>query len=33
MSFSWVTLTYLDEDDFRQRVEERRKNLNTGSQP
>jgi mono/diheme cytochrome c family protein len=33
MSFSWVTLTYLDEDDFRQRVEERRKNLNTGGQP
>ena len=33
MSFSWVTLTYLDEDDFRQRVEERRKNQNTGGQP
>jgi hypothetical protein len=29
MSFSWVTLTYLDEDDFRQRVEERRRNQNT----
>jgi hypothetical protein len=29
MSFSWVTLTYLDEDDFRQRVEERRRSQNT----
>ena len=29
MSFSWVTLTYLEEDDFRQRVEERRRNQNT----
>jgi len=29
MSFSWVTLTYLEEEDFRQRVEERRRNQNT----
>jgi len=29
MSFSWVTLTYLEEDDFRQRVEERRRHQNT----
>jgi mono/diheme cytochrome c family protein len=29
MSFSWVTLTYLEEDDFQQRVEERRRNQNT----
>jgi len=33
MSFSWVTLTYLDEDDFQQRVAERRRNQNTGGQP
>ena len=33
MSFSWVTLTYLDEDDFQQRLAERRRNQNTGGQP
>jgi hypothetical protein len=32
MSFSWVTLTYLEEDDFRQRVEERRKNQQRNTQ-
>ena len=29
MSFAWVTITYLEEDDFQQRVEERRRNQNT----
>ena len=32
MSFSWVTLTYLEEDDFRQRVEERRRNQQRNTQ-
>jgi hypothetical protein len=33
MSFAWVTLTYLEEDDFQQRVAERRKNQTTNLQP
>jgi hypothetical protein len=32
MSFSWVTLTYLEEDDFKQRVEERRRNQQRNAQ-
>ena len=32
MSFSWVTLTYLEDDDFRQRVEERRRNQQRNTQ-
>jgi mono/diheme cytochrome c family protein len=32
MSFSWVTLTYLEEDDFKQRVEERRRNQQRNTQ-
>ena len=32
MSFSWVTLTYLEEDDFQQRVEERRRNQQRNTQ-
>ena len=32
MSFSWVTITYLEDDDFRQRVEERRRNQQRNTQ-
>jgi mono/diheme cytochrome c family protein len=32
MSFSWVTITYLEEDDFKQRVEERRRNQQRSTQ-
>ena len=32
MSFSWVTLTYLEDDDFKQRVEERRQNQQRNTQ-
>jgi hypothetical protein len=32
MSFAWVTLTYLEEDEFQQRVAERRKNQATTNQ-
>ena len=32
MSFAWVTLTYLEDDDFRERVEERRRNQQRNTQ-
>jgi mono/diheme cytochrome c family protein len=32
MSFSWVTITYLEDDDFKQRVEERRRNQQRNTQ-
>jgi hypothetical protein len=32
MSFSWVTITYLEDEDFQQRVEERRRNQQRSTQ-